>query len=71
MVHRSGAALRLGLDQEVFAALEEQVKPYVEDAAVRERRRKEAAAELLREYEAEHGVITEDELSQLDSEWLT
>lgn len=67
---RTGA-LRLGVEQRVFTGLEERVKPYVEDATLRERRRREAVAELLREYEAEHGVITEDELRQLDSEWLT
>jgi hypothetical protein len=65
----SSGALRPAVERRSFD--EQSVKPFVEDAAVREQRRKEAAAELLREYEAEHGAITEDELNQLDSEWLT
>jgi len=46
------------------------MRPFLEDAEVRERRRQEVAAELLRDYEAEHGEISEDELRSLDSEWL-
>ena len=71
MTDLSGSALRPAVEEQVFPGREERLKPYLEDAEVRSRRRKEAAADLLRQYEAEHGVITEAELAQLDSEWLT
>jgi hypothetical protein len=41
------------------------LRPYVDDALMRERLRREAAAELIRDYEAEHGEITEDEMKAL------
>jgi hypothetical protein len=53
-----------------FDLIEDKLRPFIEDAEVRERRRKESAAELLQEYEANHGEISEDELHSLDSEWL-
>jgi hypothetical protein len=37
--------------------------------AARERLRLQAARTLLHEYEAEHGVITKDELAQIEREW--
>ena len=45
------------------------IRPYVEDAAVAKLLRKERAAEILAEYEREHGVITRDELDALEREW--
>lgn len=52
------------------APFTEILRPFLEDAEVRERRRREAAAKLLEEYEAEHGEISGDEMRSLDSEWL-
>ncbi len=68
---RRPVALRPTIDDDQFDALEDCLRPYVEDAAIREGRRKEAAAELLREYESEHGAISDAELQALDSEWQT
>lgn len=53
-------------EHRVFRLLEAEAepKPY-------EQRRKEALAELVGDYEEEHGIITEDEILRLDSEWLT
>jgi hypothetical protein len=37
--------------------------------AARERLRLQAAREFLRQYEAEHGAITSDEIAKVDREW--
>lgn len=70
MANRPNSALRPVVQDPRFESLRERVWPFVEDAAVREQRRKEALAELVSDYEDEHGVITEDEILRLDSEWL-
>jgi hypothetical protein len=62
--------LRPAVPSATFDLLEDKLRPFIEDAEVRERRRKESAAELLQEYEAKNGDISEDELRSLDSEWL-
>lgn len=70
MASSSQPALRPVVVGASFLPVKERLRPFLEDAEVRERRREEAAAELLLEYEAQHGKISEDELKSLDSEWL-
>lgn len=49
----------------------ELIEPFVEQHVYKILRRREKAAELVAEYEREHGVITDEELAALDREWLT
>jgi hypothetical protein len=54
---------RLVSDHEAVEELLDAIRPILEAPVSRER--KEAVAELLGEYEAEHGVITETELNAI------
>lgn len=53
-----------------FQDREEVLRPFLEDAKIRERRRLEAAAALVSEYEQEEGEITHDEIRAFQTEWL-
>ena len=64
-------ALRPAVAGTAFEPLDELLRPFVEDADVRKQRRREAVAQLLEQYESEHGVISDEELQALDAEWLT
>lgn len=53
-----------------FSNREDILRPFLEDAALRERRRIEAATALVKDYEDREGQITEDEIRAFQAEWL-
>jgi hypothetical protein len=64
-----GALIRPVIEEDAFESLDQGLWAYVEDSAVRQQRRQEAAAELLREYEAEHGEFSDEDVAALELEW--